>query len=959
MMNNKIRFMGQNIQINQMVGKNTLMELNFFITCYKYSTMRKQLRLLICLLVLGFSAGAQKKQLTPEDYGKWQSLGQTELSPNGAWVAYQIIVQEDNDSLYVVNRATNKVYKLAFASTPEFSKDNQWLAYRIGLPFKEAEKLRDQSKPIEYKMGLLNLSTGKIETISNISRYGFSKNGKMLAAYLAPPKENKDKGSVLLLKNLTDGSTRTIGNVTEYAFNKKSDYLTYVVESANTAGNSVELFNLNTYTLKVVASDTLKFSKLNWSKEGDGFSFFKTFKKDDFEEENAQVYSCTNLSNPTITVFDPLKAKDFPVGMRIFNGSNLRMSDDLSAVFFGIKEWTSKPKKEDKKWLDSSKTKADSIKMATAKLALKSDNKLADVWHWKDAEIQPRQKVTYIQDKNASYLSVWNIDNNQFYQLATEAFPIATLNGNQKMAVIATDKKYKPAFKEDYADYSLINTKTGASKLLYTRMQAGFYTAPQSSPDGKYLIYFKDKNWYTYNIATDQNTNLTGTIKSSFWNTRDDHPATKPPFGLGGWIKDDKEVLLYDEYNIWAVSPDGSVARKIAEGDKEEIAFRVTRVDFEEMYLDESKPIYFSAYGDKTKKFGYYQYENGKTTKLIFEDLQVNRLAKALDANVFSYIKQDYDLSPELYISENFTKEQKAATTNPQQQNYYWGKSKLVSFTNKLGKKMQGALYYPANYEPGKQYPMIVYMYELLTQNVHNYVAPSIRRAYNTTNYTTNGYFVFQPDIVYETNDPGMSAVNCIVPGVKEVMKTGMIDANKVGIMGHSWGAYQTSFLITQTDIFKAAIAGAPLTDLISMSLSIYWNTGTPDQKIFETSQGRFDGPWYERTEAHIRNSPMFNASKIKAPLLVTFGDKDGAVDWHQGIEMYGTMRRMEKPFVMLVYADENHNFTKKENQIDYQKRQREWFDHYLLGKPAEKWITDGVSYVERMKEKEKELTKN
>ena len=169
---------------------------------------------------------------------------------------------------------------------------------------------------------------------------------------------------------------------------------------------------------------------------------------------------------------------------------------------------------------------------------------------------------------------------------------------------------------------------------------------------------------------------------------------------------------------------------------------------------------------------------------------------------MFSYIKQDYDLSPELYISENFTKEQKAATTNLQQQNYYWGKSKLVSFTNKLGKKMQGALYYPANYEPGKQYPMIVYMYEILSNNVHNYVAPSIRRAYNTTNYTTNGYFVFQPDIVYETNDPGMSAVNCIVPGVKEVMKTGMIDANKVGIMGHSWGAYQTSFLITQTDIY-------------------------------------------------------------------------------------------------------------------------------------------------------------
>lgn len=920
--------------------------------------MQKIVLSFIFILVLGTAVNAQKKNLTTEDFSKWQSIGSSELSPNGAWAAYQIVVQEDNDSLYVVNKSINKTYKLAFSSNPEFSKDNQWVAYRIGLPFKEAEKLRDQSKPIEYKMGLLNLATGKIITIANVTRFGFSRNGKYLASYLAPPKENKEKGSVLVIRNLSDSSSRIIGNVTEYGFNKKSDYLAYIVEAANVAGNSVELFNLNTSTLKVVASDTLKFSKLTWAKEGDGFSFFKTFKKDDFEEENAMVYSCSNLNSPVVNVFDPLKADGFPKGMRIHNLSSIRVSDDLSSVFFGIQHWTNKPKKEDKKLADTSKAKTDSLKVVADKQSLKSDSKLADVWHWKDAEIQPRQKVTYAQDKNASFLSVWNIGKNNFYQLATEEFPNALLTGNQEMAIISTEKKYKPAFKEDYADFSLVNTKTGVTKPLFTKLLDGFYTGPQSSPDGKFLIYFKDKNWFTYNIATEQNINITASIKSDFWNTRDDHTATKPPFGIGGWIKGDKEVLLYDEFNIWAVKPDGTGARKITAGEKEEIVFRVSKVEFEEIYLDDAHPLYFSAYGDKSKKFGYYKYENGKTEKLLLEDLQVNRLIKALDANVFAYVKQNYNLSPEWYTTTNFEKEQKIVATNPQQDNYYWGKSELISFTNKSGKKLQGALYYPANYDPNKQYPMVVYIYEILSNNVHGYVAPSIRRPYNTTNFTTNGYFVFQPDIVYETNNPGMSAVNCVIPAVKEVLKTGMIDESKVGIMGHSWGAYQTSFLVTQTDIFKAAIAGAPLTDLISMSLSIYWNSGTPDQKIFETSQGRFDGPWYERTEAHIRNSPMFNANKIKAPLLVTFGDKDGAVDWHQGIEMYGTMRRMQKPFVMLVYADENHNFTKKENQIDYQKRQREWFDHYLLGKPAEKWITEGVSYLDRMKEKDKEKDK-
>ncbi len=923
-------------------------------------------RLLLSFLLLvciDFTVTAQKKNLTPEDYTKWQSIGATDISPNGDWVAYQVTVQEDNDTMYVLNRVTNKVYKLEFSSAPEFSKDNKWLAYRMGLPFKEAEKLRDQSKPIEYKMGLLNLETGKKEIIQNISRFGFSRNGKFLAAYLAPPKENKDKGSVLLLKNLADSSTRTIGNVTEYAFNKKSDYLAYIVESANIAGNSAELFNLTNYSLKVIASDTLKFSKLSWQKEGDGFAFFKAFKKDGFEEENAMVYAYTNLYKlPSLKIFNPSTASGFPANTRVYNGSPVSLNDDMSSVFFGVKSWTAKPKKEDKKTsTDSSKTKTDTAKLKTdtSKLAgPKKDNKdeklaAVDIWHWKDAEIQPRQKITYNQDKESSFLSVWNTDNNSFYQLAKTDAPDVQLTGNYKYAVVSTNKKYKPAFKEDYADVYLVNTKTGEEKLIFEKIADAFYTFPRTSPDGKYLFYFKNKNWWTYTIATGQNTNLTQSISATFWNTRDDHPGIRPPVGFGEWTKGDKEMFLYDEYNVWAVKPDGKGYRKITDGEKDEIIFRINRLDFEDPFIDDSKPVYFSAYGDKTKRFGYYRLDKGKMEKLIFEDMQVGRLQKAKDANSFTYTKSDYHIAPELYVTDNFSNASKLVATNPQQQNYYWGKSQLVNFTNKKGQKLQGALFYPANYEPGKKYPMIVYIYEILSNTLHSYVNPSARGAYNTSNFTTNGYFIFRPDIVYDINDPGMSAVNCVVPAVEEVLKTGMIDKDKVGIMGHSWGAYQTSFIITQTDIFKAACAGAPLTDLISMSMSIYWNSGTPDQKIFEISQGRFDGPWYERMEEHKRNSPMFNAANIKTPLLVAFGDKDGAVDWHQGIEMYGTMRRMEKPHVMLVYADENHGLAKKENQVDYQKRQKEWFDYYLLGKPAEKWITEGTSYQDKMKARE------
>lgn len=931
--------------------------------------MYKQL-LVFCILIIVLIApvNAQKKNLAPDDYIKWQSIGPLNISDNGEWVAYQITVQEGNDSMYVVNRNTKKVYKLEFASSPEFSKDNQWIAYRVGLPFKEAEKLREDGKPIEYKMGLLNLQTGKKETIQNVRQFGFSRNGKFIAVSLAPPKENKDKGYVLLLKNLSDSSTHTIGNVTEYAFNKKSDYLVYIVESANTAGNSVELFNLANYSLKIIASDTLKFSKLVWQKEGDGFAFYKTFTKDDFEEENAVVYSYINVyKNPALKIFNPVETTGFPAGMRVFNKSGLSLSDDMSSVFFGIKSCTAKPKKDEKKaGSDSTKVKSDSLANKTGVTKEKSDStktgiakkenkdeKLpaVDVWHWKDPEIQPRQKITYNQDKDASYLSVWNMDNNKFFQMANDSLSGAMLTGNMKYCIIYSTQKYKPAFKEDNADFYLFNVKTGESKLLLKKNNTAF----RASPDGKYIAYFKDKQWWSYNIATQQHINLTQNIGTSFWNTRDDHPGIRPAVGFGGWTKGDKEMFVYDEYNTWAFKPDGKGSRKITDGEKEEIIFRINRLDFEDPFIDDSKPIYFSAYGDKSKKTGYYKYEKNKLEKLIFDDYAIGRLAKAKDAGTFIYTKSDYNISPELYVTGNFVQADKLVATNPQQQDYYWGKSELVSFTNTKGKKMQGALFYPANYEPGKKYPMIVYIYEILSNTVHGYINPSSRSAYNTSNFTTNGYFIFRPDIVYDINDPGMSAVNCVVPAVEEVLKTGMIDKDKIGLMGHSWGAYQTSFIITQTDLFKAACAGAPLTDLISMSMSIYWNSGTPDQKIFETSQGRFDGPWYDRLEEHKRNSPMFNATNIKAPLLVAFGDKDGAVDWHQGIEMYGTMRRMQKPHVMLVYADENHGLAKKENQIDYQKRQKAWFDYYLLGKPAEQWITDGTSYLDKMKEREKQ----
>ena len=273
----------------------------------------------------------------------------------------------------------------------------------------------------------------------------------------------------------------------------------------------------------------------------------------------------------------------------------------------------------------------------------------------------------------------------------------------------------------------------------------------------------------------------------------------------------------------------------------------------------------------------------------------------------------------------------------------------MIEFKNAKGERLQASLYLPANYEKGKQYPTIVYIYERLTQGHYQYGRPAAN-GFNRQAYTSNGYAVLQPDIKYYVNDPGMSAAWTLPNAVKAAVATGVVDPAKVGLHGHSWGGYQTAFTITQTDTFAAAIAGAPLTNMISMYSVLYKNTGGTNGAIFESSQGRFTGGPWELWDAYTRNSPVYHAAKVKTPLIILHNDMDGAVDFTQGIEYYNTLRRMQKPVVLLEYPGENHGLARPANQQDYTVRVKEFFDHYLKGAPAPDWWKDGIPRLDMEK---------
>ena len=280
--------------------------------------------------------------------------------------------------------------------------------------------------------------------------------------------------------------------------------------------------------------------------------------------------------------------------------------------------------------------------------------------------------------------------------------------------------------------------------------------------------------------------------------------------------------------------------------------------------------------------------------------------------------------------------------TNPFAGQYAWGHSELIEYKSPKGERLQGALFYPANYEKGKQYPLIVHIYERESDFLHRYFPVSERSPYSEAVWTANGYFVLMPDIVFRPRDPGLSVLECVTAATKKTIESGMIDPKRVGLVGHSWGGFGTAFVMTQTDLFAAGVAGGPLTNLVSSYGEIYWNTGQPETGHAEVGQERLDVPLWEDPQAYMRNSAVFHVNKMKGALLLAVGDKDGASDWHQDIEMYNLARRAGKQCVMLVYPGENHSLAVKANQIDYHDRILDWFGHYLQGGKAPAWIEQG-----------------
>jgi dipeptidyl aminopeptidase/acylaminoacyl peptidase len=943
-----------------------------------------------CLALLALSIGLaaqNKRPATFADYGQWEALAPAGtrggLSPDGRWLAYGINRSNRNNELRMVKLADGTTKAAAFGAQPAFSSDSKWIAYSIGQSEADQEKLRAEQKPVQNKLGLVNLASGETTTLDAIESFSFSPDGAFLALRPYGPERSapagggapgggrgtgrgaaasadadEAPGTSLIVRRLATGRDMTFGNVSQFAWQdaERSHLLAMTISAPGKTGNGVQLFDAETNTVRVLDSSSSLYTGLAWRKDAADLAVLRAKTDDRKDGPTHSVLAWTGLdATERLRTYDPAADSKFPAGMRTVAFRRLSWSDDGKTVFFGIATWNDKIAPAGRgtrpttptgtHGADAQAGKADAAGTANEPAAL-------EIWHWTDAVVMPKQKVDAPNDRRRNMLAAWHLEGGTFVQLGNhpvteQVTPIRHTN----LAYVTEWSKYamSRSIGRPGADLYLQDVATGARTKIRDNVIDRYV---QVGPAGKFLLFLQDDQYWTVNLATRAVTNITKAVQTSFIDKESDQTVKqKPPFGFAGWTKDDAAVLLYDKFDVWQLASDGSKAQRLTAGAAEQVRHRLVRLDPDQESIDLGKPAYVSLYGEWTKKSGYGRLEpGGGVTRLVWQDKNVASLAKAKDAAVYVYVSQDFDDSPDVFAAgADLTDAKQVTTTNPFQANFAWGRSELLEYKTDKGMRLQGALYYPAGYEAGKKYPMIVYMYEKLTQNVHRYVAPSDRDYYNIGVFTSQGYFVFEPDIIFTPRQPGVSVVQCVVPGVKRVLQTGMIDPKRVGAVGHSWGGFDAAFLAANTQgVFAAAVAGAPLTDLVSMYGDHHWGPGIAETDHIETGQERMEVPLWEDLPDYVTNSAIFTVHKMTVPLLLEEGDADGTVFWHQSVEMYNIARRANKNVVFLVYNGEDHGLRQRKNQTDYQRRILAWFGHYLKGEPAERWISGGQSFLDR-----------
>lgn len=907
-------------------------------------------------------AGAQEQPpLTVDDYGPWKRITSVALSADGHWMSWAQNRLEGEDTLFVKALDRDVAHVVPRGQSPAFSGDSRWVAYMVSPPAREggaagAAARGAQQRPQAAGQGpagtqgrmmvLRNLVAGDSITFADAASFSFPENtGLVLVRKRGPGSDAGYTGADLVVHDLASGSSLNLGNVSDFAVNEPGTHLAYLVDAQGKAGNGAYILELGTNRITPLDTDQLTYAQLTWTEGGSGLAFFKGEIPDGKTQRDNVLLVLPDVDRPSgLLLLDSATAAGFPQGFVLSELGGLRWSKVGDRLFLGIKE------------------QAD-------KMEPLADRGNVDVWHWADVQVQSVQEVRASRDRNRTWNAVVNLGGGglSFVRLADESLETVTQAGDSRWGIgrDPTPYQYEVAWGGGWADYYRVDLETGVRVLMAERVGRTVST----SLDGAWWVYLRNEEVVARDVASGEEVNLTRSSGVDFINRQTDYPYELPAHGSGGWTDDGKSVLLYDQFDVWQVPVDGSPATNLTGGvgQRDQIRFRVIRLDGgaaggpgggfggpgagAQEGIDLDEPLLLTAYGEWTKKSGYWEVKKGEEPRPLFwVDKSVGRPVKAREADRMVFTQQTFVEFPDYWVSDSrFRSPRKVTDANPQQADFAWSPGRvLIDYVNERGTKLQATLALPAGYEEGRRYPMLVYFYERMSQQHHSYSMPTYDDRPHMSTYASNGYLVLQPDIVYTTGRPGSSALDDLTAAVNKVIELGYADPDRMGLQGHSWGGYQSSFVVTQTDLFAAVVTGAPPTNLISFYNTLYRSTGTVQQGITEVGQVRMGTTPFEDFELYVSQSPVHHAHKINTPFMILHGTADGAVDWMQGLEYYNMARRLGKEVIFLSYPDEAHHLNQKNNQIDFQIRMMQYFDHYLKGAQQAKWMTDGVPHLDR-----------